>query len=290
MTTLEKVAWTKDGPEATQAHTGSFDALGHRFGVAAGDPRTAALVEQAFGALAVCTSPDGWYRVQRHEDCLELRWEGVLVGTVPGLADLLTLLRTHVQQRAIAAAEGDLVLRAGSVEHEGRVLVLSGARCGVSTLLAALVAAGCSYLNDDVIPVELQTGRVRAFPQPVLLDDRSLDLLPEVSPLRSGADSSSGRRLVAMRCARAQVEQAPRDVAAVLFPEQDDSGLTMLRTVEHDRAVMRLAEQSYNFPGHEQEAIEGMHWLVRDANCYAVVGNDPRCSARAILDAISLAG
>ena len=52
---------------------------------------------------------------------------------------------------------------------------------------------------------------------------------------------------------------------------------------------VRLAEHAYNFPGHEQEAIEAIHWLVRDANAFTVIGSDPHASARAVMDALAVA-
>ncbi len=293
MTTLDTgrgASGDSGGPGPTEACTGTFDALGHRFAVAGEDARTIALVEEAFAVLAVCAPPLGWYHLQRHADCVELTWNGKTVGTVTDCADALALLRSDVQRRAIAAADTDLVLRAGSVECDGRALVLSGSTgCGVSTLLAALVSEGCRYLSDDAIPVELRTGMVRPFPQPVLLDDRSLDLLPEITALRSGVESTHGRRLVAMRSGRALAEPTSCTVSTVLFPELDDSGITMLDPVDPDDAVLRLAEHAYNFPGHEQEAIEAIDWLVRDANAFTVIGSDPHASARAVIDALALA-
>jgi hypothetical protein len=159
----------------------------------------------------------------------------------------------------------------------------------VSTLVAALVAEGATYLSDDATPLDLRSGRVRPFPQPVLLDDRSLDLLPEITPLRSAVDAASGRRVVTMGPACAGREPGPREVAIVLFPERDDSGVTLLHPIGHDDAIVRLAEQSCNFPGHEREALEAIHWLVRGADAYEVAGGNPRTTARAILDTLERA-
>jgi hypothetical protein len=293
MTTLERDREHDDGAEPTNhfLRTGTFDALGHRFGVACDDDRTLALVDEAFGVLAVSGPPIGWYHVEHRADAIHVRWMGSMVGAVTTPADALTLLRTHVQRRAISAADTDVVLRAGCAEIDGRTLVLSGdTGCGVSTLLAALVAAGGTYLSDDAMPVDVHSGRVRPFPQPLLLDDRSLDLLPEVIPLRSGLDTTSRRRLVALRHAGSSFQDAPRSVSIVLFPERDDSGVAMLHPVEPDDAVVRLAEHAYNFPGHETEAIEAINWLVSDARSFELVGGDPHASARAVLDAFAVAG
>ncbi len=178
-----------DGPGPADAQTGTFDALGHRFSVASEDVRTIALVEEAFAVFAVCGPPSCWYHVRRHADSIEVGSKTTTLGVVTDRADVLSLLRVHVQRAAITAADGDLVLRAGGVELDGRTFVIGGETgCGVSTLVAALVGEGCSYMSDDAIPVEMRSGKVRAFPQPILLDDRSLDLLPEITALRSGRE------------------------------------------------------------------------------------------------------
>ena len=238
--------------------------------------------------LAVCGPPLGWYRIRRDVDRVVVGWQDTVLGAVTDCAEVLSLVRAHVQRSAIAAADSDLVLRAGGVEFDGRTILISGeAKCGVSTLLAALVAEGCTYLSDDAIPVEMRSGKVRPFLQPLLVDDHSLDLVPEVGPLRSGFDIRHGRRLVAMRPVRSAPDCAPRDVSVMLFPEPDDSGITVLEPVESDDAVVRLAEHAYNFPGHEQDAIEAIHWLVRGADAYSVVGGDPHVAARAVMDTLA---
>jgi hypothetical protein len=92
-----------------------------------------------------------------------------------------------------------------------------------------------------------------------------------------------------MRPAKPPLARVARDVSVVLFPERDASGITMLQPVDHDDAVVRLAEHAYNFPGREQDAIEAIHWLVRGANCLSVIGDDPHVSARAVMDRLAAA-
>ena len=217
------------GPGPTTPRTGTFDALGHRFSVASQDVRTIALVEEAFSVLAAGGPPGCWYHVRRHADCIELRWRTTTLGVVTDCADVLSLLTCHVQRAAITAADGDLVLPPAEWNSTDRTFVIGGETgCGVSTLVAALVGEGCSYMSDDAIPVEMRSGKVRACPQPILLDDRSLDLLPEITALRSGLNR--GAEGDSSRCGRRnrRMHRSLGDVSVVLFPERDDSGITML--------------------------------------------------------------
>src|SRR6478752_1423930 len=137
MTTLDADRMHVDDLGAPDLCTSTFDALGHRFAVACDDARTASLVEEAFSVFAVSRPPLGRYEVRRDVDRIHLRWMDHSIGELAEPAQVLPRLRSHVQRKAIAAADADLVLRAGCAELDGRAVVLSGAHgSGVSTLLA----------------------------------------------------------------------------------------------------------------------------------------------------------
>src|SRR5207302_7402643 len=127
---------------------------------------------------------------------------------------------------------------------------------GKSTLVAALVALGLDYLTDEAVPVGLKDGRVRAFPRPMALDDHSLELLPEVIPLRLPRSEVDQKRVIAVRCSSTVVDVRPFEVALVVFPERDDSGLTLLQPISRGDAIVRLAENAFNFPSHGRHGID----------------------------------
>ena len=155
------------------------------FGVRCDDGTLAQLVDEAFAVLAVSTETDRWYRVRNRNEHFELRWLDEPVVERTDRPGVLAWLQWDINRRAVAAADEDLVLHAGCVARDSHAIVVSGqSGCGKSTLVAALVAAGLEYLTDEAVPVELHTGQVRAFPRPMSLDEHSLDLLPEIAPLR----------------------------------------------------------------------------------------------------------
>ena len=87
------------------------------------------------------------------------------------------------------------------------------------------------------------------------------------------------KRVVAPRLGTAAVERTPLDVMLVLFPERDPSGLTVLEPISAGDAIIRLAENSFNFPRHGRDAIDALALLVQGAQAYRVVGDDPRTAA-----------
>ena len=73
---------------------------------------------------------------------------------------------------------GSVLLHAGAVEFDGRVVVVTGeSGQGKSTLTAALVRAGGAYLTDELVIIDPEDLRVRPYPKPLDLDPTSLDLL-----------------------------------------------------------------------------------------------------------------
>lgn len=102
----------------------------------------------------------------------------------------------HVRLRHSTSAEAiDLVLRdlnllasdrttdavmlhAGAVEFDGRVLVVTGeSGRGKSTLTAALVLAGGRYLTDELVIIDPTDHSVRPYAKPIDLGPGSLELL-----------------------------------------------------------------------------------------------------------------
>jgi hypothetical protein len=270
------------------ARTGSFDALGHVFAISCTDLAFAALIETAFAALAVPGDPAGWYWIRGHGERFDLTWQGETVISNTDRASVLAWLHWDVNRRAVVAADADLVLHAGCVARDGRAIVISGASgSGKSTLVAAFVAQHCDYVTDEALPLELATGHVRSYPRPLALDDLSLDLLPEITPLRSPLDHATRKRLVVIKPGPEVRDHSVLEVAMVLFPERDDSGLTVMEPLSRGDAIIRLAENAFNFPNHEQDAMHALTLMVDNADPYRIVGDDPRTAASAALEALA---
>ena len=262
---------------------GSFDALGHVFAVSSDDEALGLLVDQAFAALAVGTETDRRYRVRNRNGHFDLRWLDEPVVERTDRPGVLAWLQWDVNRRAVQAADADLVLHAGCVALRRRAVVISGrSGCGKSTLVAALAGAGLEYLTDEAVPVDLTTGQVRVYPRPMALDDHSLVLLPEIEPLRCSQVADSYKRVVAPLPGSVCSERVPLDVALVLFPERGVSAPTVLEPISTGDAIVRLAENSFNFPRHGRDAIDALALLVQGAPSYRVVGDDLRTTVSAV--------
>jgi hypothetical protein len=107
---------------------------------------------------------------------------------------------------AISNTRESILLHAGAVELKGRVVVIAGVSGqGKSTLTAALVRSGFSYVTDELVIIDPSTGFVRPYLKPLDLGAESLrmlDLDPDdefvvdkkhVAPSEIGEVSTGGR-------------------------------------------------------------------------------------------------
>jgi hypothetical protein len=182
--------------------------------------------------------------------------DGIHRGGFPSEFLAIDFVLRELNARAIVATRDVHLMHAGAVERDGRVMVIPGVSGdGKSTLTAALVAAGFSYLTDELVAIEPATGFVRPYPKPLDLDRNSLDLLgfdPDesgsldklpVSPSRVGAVSDGGplSMFVVLQPARngsiEQIEQLePLDALEALLPN------VFGETHERDAAFQELVD------------------------------------------------
>jgi hypothetical protein len=85
----------------------------------------------------------------------------------PDLDEALAVLESEIRQGIAAAAPRRTFVHAGAVGWRGRAILVPGrSRSGKTTLVAALVRAGASYLSDEYAVID-DRGRVHPFAKPL---------------------------------------------------------------------------------------------------------------------------
>lgn len=101
-----------------------------------------------------------------------MRWKG------DSPESLANMLRTELNRIAVEHTRDHILMHAGAVERDGVVIAITGpSGHGKSTLTAALVKRGFSYVTDEVLAFEPDTLDVLAFPKAFDLDAASRHLL-----------------------------------------------------------------------------------------------------------------
>lgn len=148
---------------------------------------------------------------------------------------------------------GCMVIHAAVVEKDGVAAILPAPPgSGKSTLCAALVSRGWRLLSDELTLVRLDDGRLEPLPRPISLKNGSIDLIRNYAP---GAvftppvhDTAKGT-IAHMKPPADSVRRAAEGArpALVVFPKYVAGAAPQLVPVPRARALLRVAENSFNY-------------------------------------------
>ena len=213
------------------------------------------------------------------ETRLELHDEVVLqsVGTQAFVASLVPWLNQQAVDPAYSVTG-----HAGGVERAGRACVMpADPESGKTTLTAGLVRAGYSYLTDEAVSFDWETGEIEPFPKPLSIDPGSQYLFPELAPpAPPGAEGNpEGQWNVPPSSIRSDAVGGRCRAAYVVFPNYAGDAATRLEPVTRAEALVELAKNTFQFREHARRALDTLSDVIREVGCYRLtVGNlDDAC-------------
>lgn len=167
-----------------------------------------------------------------------------------------------------------LILHAAVLERNGRALILPApSGSGKSTLCAALLFHGWRLLSDELTLICPQTGHLVANPRPVSLKNASIEVISKLVPeVHFGSRiKETTKGIVAHFAApRAALENASRAALPgwVVMPKYRAGSATLLQPLEKARALMQLAENSFNYDIFGREGFDLLAKLVDRSACF----------------------
>ena len=194
------------------------------------------------------------------------------------LANTVERLRYEVVLRLIQARSDLLWLHAGAAAYRcSSVMILGAWGRGKSTLVTSLYANGWTYLSDDVIPLDPNSGRAFPFPlTPMVREDPGQELpLEHLSEVR--------KRVVLLRPER--VCRDPVPIRTVVFPVYRRGCHTELLPCSPATAALELLQNCLNFPSHREAAVQYVCDLVRKVPAFRLPYSDGRLAAELIAQA-----
>jgi hypothetical protein len=194
------------------------------------------------------------------------------------LADTVERLRYEVVLRLIQARSDLIWLHAGAAAYRSSsVIILGSWGRGKSTLVTSLYANGWTYLSDDVVPLDPNSGRAFPFPLiPMVREDPGQELpLERLSELRKTA--------VHLRPER--VCRDPVPIRTVVFPVYRRECHTELLPCSPGTAALELLQNCLNFPSHREAAVQYVCDLVRKVPAFRLSYSDGRLAAELIAQA-----
>ncbi|WP_371345349.1 hypothetical protein [Ancylobacter sp. IITR112] len=205
----------------------------------------------------------------------DVRWRVLEDGTVRGEgvtgAQAAHILALRMDYQLGAFARDCAFIHAGVVLHEGRAILLPGAsRAGKSTLTAAMVRAGATYVSDDVAAIGLD-GRVRLL-------SRALTLRADMAE-KHALPGAGGT---------AVLHEGTVPVGAVLsLVYRDGAPPLTLRPLSAGEAVLRLVAQAMNGRHQPEAVLQSCAAAVTSAWCAKGNRGEADAASREILDYLS---
>lgn len=167
-----------------------------------------------------------------------------------------------------------LLLHASAVERDGRALVMTGlSGAGKSTLAALLMTRGWRLMGDEFALLDPETGLVHAFPRPISLKNRSIDVMAAAfpdgrwGPLLTDTPKGAIRHLVPDARALAAMAE-PAQPALILFPAFGHEAAT--REVGPSEVFVRLTQASTNYVALAERGFRALTRLVTTVPARAI--------------------
>ena len=182
-----------------------------------------------------------------------------------------------------------LLLHASAVERDGRALLMTGeSGAGKSTLAALLAARGWRLMGDEFALIDLDDGRVHAFPRLVSLKNAAIDVVTaatpgaRLGPLLAGTPKGDIRHLVPDARAIAAMAR-PAVPALLLFPRYGHAAEQ--RPVGLSEVFVRLTQASTNYTTLGERGFDALTRLVQTVPARAIDYPDTH-SALAMVEAL----
>ena len=194
------------------------------------------------------------------------------------LADTVERLRYEVLLRLIQGRSDLIWLHAGAAAYRcSSVMILGSWGRGKSTLVTSLYANGWTYLSDDVVPLDPNSGRAFPFPlTPMVHEDPGQELpLERLSELRKSVVLLLPERVC----------RDPVPISTMVFPVYRRGCHTELLPCSPATAALEVLQNCLNFPNHREAAVRYVCDLVRKVPAFRLSYSDGRLAAELIAQA-----
>ena len=168
-----------------------------------------------------------------------------------------------------------LMLHAGALERNGRVLILPAMPgSGKTTLTAALSFRGWRFLSDEFALVDGEQGLIHPLPRAAPLKNRSIDVIrafapdAEIGPVFEKTRKGDVAHLRPPSDALAR-QLEPAEPAWILFPRFIANHDRRIHQLQRGVAFARLSQNSFNYRLLGATGFERLTKLVKRCTCFS---------------------
>jgi hypothetical protein len=270
--------------------TRGFHALALDFALAVDDDALGKYLEWLLDGFAAPPGDAVAYEVVTagdEPDAVELRFDGETVLHAAGVGSFVVHLVQWVNQRAVDPAYF-VTSHAGGVVRDGLACVLPAhMELGKTTLTAGLVRSGWSYLTDEAVAFDWETGDIEPFPKPLSVDPGSQHLFPELAPPRppNARTDDVEQWQVPPSMFRADAVGARCRAGYVVFPRYAADAPTALVPIGRAEGLVELARNTFRFNEQPRRSLDALARVIRSVDCYRLTVGDLDTACR-LVDAL----
>jgi hypothetical protein len=172
--------------------------------------------------------------------------------------------------RRICYAPGPLlVLHAACAARRGRAVALVGdSGAGKSSLVAALVRAGWTYLSDEAIGIDADAN-FHPYPRPITLRRGSWSALADMQArLPAGRQHFAAAEWHVPARSLDAVAAGPMPAAAIILVRHASGAPAVLQPITRGAAIEQLVRQACNLSGFGQEGLDRLASVARQSSCF----------------------
>ena len=173
-----------------------------------------------------------------------------------------------------------LITHSATIAKDGYAALLIGTSgAGKSTLCATLVSSGWRLLSDEMALISPGDGQIRATGRPICLKNESIDLIrtrwpeAEFRPLVRGTIKGDIAHIRPPEDSFALRHELARP-SWLVFPRFESGADLRVEPAERGRALIRLANESFNYHILGLQGFEVLAKIVRQCQCLEFTYSD----------------
>jgi hypothetical protein len=163
-------------------------------------------------------------------------------------------------------------LHAAALEYKGDAFILTGPTgSGKSTMTWALLNNNCSYLSDELAPIDIQTMSVQPYPHALCLKAEP------ASPYTLPADviKTESTDHIPTTNRNIKVITQPTQLKAIFFVQhQAESSDPSIRKLKKAESALRLYTNTLNALAHDNAGLNSATAIVTNCACYELMTAD----------------
>jgi hypothetical protein len=231
---------------------------GHQVAFRSNIPEVIELIERDFSEMLEPepTRIAGRLEVFEKGEKYHIRGNNIASEEYRSLDDILEWFSKEVIHHLIQANPDLLWLHAGAAASGGYAVLFPGSwGRGKSTVVTSLCENGWTYLSDDIVPIDLSSGKVMPFFRTPTIRKNSGQEMPlhRIGELQKVEIDLKQKRLC----------RGPMPIGAIVFPFYSHGSPARMEPYSPAATTLELLGSCMNFENHREEAVSQLCNLVK---------------------------